>query len=83
MYQNIEIALMKTQSREFRISDGQKVYIPTGQWPYTARVAYTQLCECPWVAQPEPGLEPNQIFLEKPENVFINDDYYYYCYYNY
>ncbi len=77
MYQNIEIALMKTQSREFRISDEQKVYIPTGQWPYkhTARVAYTQLCECLWVAQPEPGLEPNQIFLEKPENVFINDDY--------
>ncbi len=36
---------------------------------HTARVAYTQLCECPWVARPEPELEPNQIFLEKPENV--------------
>ncbi len=36
---------------------------------HTARVAYRQLCECPWVAQPQPGLECNQIFLEKPENV--------------
>ncbi len=36
---------------------------------HTERVAYRQLCECPWVAQPEPELEPNQIFLEKPENV--------------
>ncbi len=31
---------------------------------HTARVAYRQLCECPWVAQPQPGLECNQIFLE-------------------
>ncbi len=36
---------------------------------HTARVAYTQLCESSWVAQPEPELEPNQIFLEKPEYV--------------
>ncbi len=36
---------------------------------HTARVAYRQLCECPWVDQPEPELEPNLIFLEKPENV--------------
>ncbi len=36
---------------------------------HRARVAYRQLCECPWEAQPEPELEPNQIFLEKPENV--------------
>ncbi len=36
---------------------------------HTARVAYRQLCECSWVAQPEPWLERNQIFLEKPENV--------------
>ncbi len=35
---------------------------------HTARVAYRRLCECPWVAQPQPGLEPNQIFLEKTEN---------------
>ncbi len=38
---------------------------------HTARVAYRQLCECPWVAQPEPELEPNQIFLEKPEKVHL------------
>ncbi len=36
---------------------------------HTARVAYRHLCECLWVAQPPPELEPNQIFLEKPENV--------------
>ncbi len=40
---------------------------------HTARVAYRQLCECPWVAQSEPGLEPNQIFLEKPENVHLTE----------
>ncbi len=38
---------------------------------HTARVAYRQLCECPWVTQPQPVLEPNQIFLEKPENVHL------------
>ncbi len=36
---------------------------------HTARVAYRQLCECPWVTQTQPGIEPNHIFLEKPENV--------------
>ncbi len=35
---------------------------------HTARVAYTQLRECPWVAQPQSELEFNQIFLEKHEN---------------
>ncbi len=30
---------------------------------------YRQLCECSWVAQPQPGIKPSQIFLEKPENV--------------
>ncbi len=35
---------------------------------HTARVAYTQLRECPWVAQPQPELEFKQIFLEKHEN---------------
>ncbi len=38
---------------------------------HTARVAYRQLCECPWVAQPQPGIEPKQIFLAKPENVHL------------
>ncbi len=37
----------------------------------TARVAYRRLCECPWVAQPQPGIEPNQIILEKLENVCL------------
>ncbi len=32
MHQNIERALMETQSRAFRTSDGQKVNLPTGQW---------------------------------------------------
>ncbi len=36
---------------------------------HTARVTYRLLCECPWVAQPDPEHEPNQIFLKKPENV--------------
>ncbi len=36
---------------------------------HTARVAYRQLCECSWVPQQQPGIEPNQIFLEKSENV--------------
>ncbi len=38
---------------------------------HIARVAYRQLCECPWVARPQPGIEPNQIFLVKPENVHL------------
>ncbi len=38
---------------------------------HTARVAYRQLCVCSWVAQTQPGIEPNQIFLEKPENVHL------------
>ncbi len=36
---------------------------------HTARVTYRQLSECPWVTQPQPCLEPNPIFLEKPENM--------------
>ncbi len=38
---------------------------------HTARVAYTQLCEYLWVVHPQPELEPNQIFLEKPEYVHL------------
>ncbi len=38
---------------------------------HRARVAYKQLCECPWVAQPEPEIEPNQTFLEKPKNMHL------------
>ena len=29
-----------------------------------------QVSECPWVAEPEPGLEPDQASLERPENSF-------------
>ncbi len=73
MHQNIERALMKTQSRAFRTSNWAEG--SPSNWTmtpnHTARVAYRQLCECPWVAQPQPGLEYNQIFLEKPENVHL------------
>ncbi len=49
----------------------QKVHLFQDNDPkHSARVAYRQLCECHWVAQPESGLEPNQIFLEKPENAY-------------
>ena len=33
-----------------------------------AGVASGQISECPWVAQPEPGLEPDRTSLEVPEN---------------
>ncbi len=36
---------------------------------HTAKVAYRQRCECTRAAQPQPGINPSQIFLEKPENV--------------
>ena len=32
-------------------------------------VASGQVSECPWVAQTEPGLEPDQTSLERPENI--------------
>ncbi len=63
---NIEIALMKTQSRAFIT---RFTFQQDKDPKHTPRVAYRQLCECPWVAQPQPGIECNQIFLEKPENV--------------
>ncbi len=40
---------------------------------HTAIVASTQLCEYPWVTQPEPELELNQIFLKKHETVRLLD----------
>ncbi len=73
MHQNIEIALMKTKSRLQSIQNlrlGRRFTLQQDNDPnHTARVAYTQRCECLWVAQPQPGLEPNQIFLKKPENM--------------
>ena len=51
---------------------GAKVHLPTGQRPYAysqdnAGVALGQVSECPWGAQPESGLEPDQTSLERPE----------------
>ncbi len=66
MHQNIEIALMKTQSRAFRTSDWAE-----GSPSNKTMTQSTQLSERLWVAQPESELEPNQIFLEKPENVYL------------
>ncbi len=45
-------------------SDGHSSWAP---WAYVEKHtgSYRQLCECPWVAQPEPELEPHHIFLEK------------------
>ncbi len=72
MHQNIEIALMKTQSRHSEPQTGRSFTFQHINGPkYTARVAYTQLCERPWVAQPQPGIKPSQIFLLKPENVLL------------
>ena len=52
---------------------GAKVHLPIGQRHYAhsqdnAGVDSGQVSKCPWVAQPEPGLEPGQAFLERPEN---------------
>jgi hypothetical protein len=48
-----------------------KVHLPTGQWPEAhsqdnAGVASGPVSECPWVAQPEPWLEPDRTSLESP-----------------
>ncbi len=62
----VRLALMKTQSRAFRTSDwaGGLAIQQDNDPKHTARVAYTQLCECLWVAQPEPEpeLEPIKYF---------------------
>ena len=68
------ISLMKTCSSAHRTSDW--VEGSPSNWT-TTRSRQTkiseqwlrgQVSECPWVAQPEPGLEPNQTSLERPEN---------------
>ncbi len=69
MHQNIEISLVQS-IQNLRL--GRRFTFQQDNDPkHTARVAYRQLCECSWVAQPQPELEPNQIFLEKPENVLV------------
>ncbi len=72
MHQNIEILSLN----ENPIQSIQNVWLgrrftfqQDSDPEHTATMAYTQCCECPWVAQPQPGLETNQIFLEKPENI--------------
>ncbi len=67
MHQTIEIDLMKTQPRAFRTSDwaegspsNRTMTLSTQQeWFIHNAVNVFE-----W-----PGLEPNKIFLEKPENV--------------
>ena len=41
---------------------------PNAQSQENAREASGQVSDCPGVAQPEPGLEPDQTYLERPEN---------------
>ena len=63
--QSTEISLRKAWSGVLRTLDWAKEHFPKGQRPQAhsqdnAGVALGQLCECPWVAQPEPLLEPNR-----------------------
>ncbi len=74
MHQNIEMKTLKENQvqgiQNLRL--GKRFTFQQDSDPkHTARVAYRQLCECIWVAQPLPELEPNHIFLEKPENVHL------------
>ncbi len=70
MHQTIEIIHENpVQSIQNLRLDRKFTFQQDNEPKHTAREAYRQLCECLWVAQTQPGLEPNQIFLEKPENV--------------
>ncbi len=66
-------SLMKTQSRAFRASNWAEGLPSNRTMTLNTQQEWLkgQLCKCPWVAQPQPGLEPNQIFLEKHENVHL------------
>ncbi len=72
MHQNIETALMKTQSRAFRTSDwaegssSNSTMTPSTQqeWLIDNSVNVFE-----WPSQSLGCLEPNQIILEKPEHV--------------
>ncbi len=67
MHQNIEITLMEgnlnVQSIQNLRLDRRFTFQRDSDPKHTARVAYTQRCECP--------PEPSQIFLEKSENVHL------------
>ena len=65
---------MKTCSRALRTSDWGKGSLSnrtttlSTQTKDNAEVASGQVSECPCVAQPEPGLEPDRTSLERPQN---------------
>ncbi len=73
VHQHIEIVLYENPVQSIQILRlGRRFTFQQDNDPkHTARVVYRQLCECPWVTQTQPGIEPNQIFLEKPENVHL------------
>ena len=69
----VQRSLMKTCSRALRTSDwgegsssNRTTTLSTQQ--DNAGVASEQVSECNWLALAEPGLEPHQRFLERPEN---------------
>ncbi len=68
MHQNIEIALMKTQSRAFRTSDLAEG-LPSNRTLTLSTQQEWLIHNAVNVFEPQAGLETNQIFLEKPENV--------------
>jgi hypothetical protein len=63
----------KPAPEHWRHQTGTKVHLPAGQRPQAhsqnnAGMTSGQVSECPWVAQPKAGLEPNPTSLERPEN---------------
>ena len=73
MEHSTERSLMKSCSRGLRTSDWGRG-LPSSRTMSLAQIqnkkgeASGQVSECPWVAKPEPGLEPYWTPLERPEN---------------